>query len=77
MLQTIEELLVPTKILFCKAIKFAVEEVILGKICAKICKKSGKFAQNGQEKMPKSAKSQEKMMQEKMKAILCGNPDFI
>ena len=45
-------------ILFCKAIKFALKEVILTEICVKICKKSGKFAQNGQEKKtPKRAKS--------------------
>ena len=48
-------------ILFCKAIKFAVDKVIFREICVEICKKSGKFAQNGQEKMPKRAKSQEKM----------------
>ena len=55
------ELLVPTMILFCKAIKFAIEGVVLREICVKIRKKSGKLAQNGQEKMPKRAKSQEKM----------------
>ena len=49
-------------ILFCKAIKFAVEGVIFREICVKIHKKSGKFAQNGQEKIPKNAKSQEKMI---------------
>ena len=48
-------------ILFCKAIMFSVEEVILRQIYVKICKKSGKFTQNGQEKMAKWAKSQEKM----------------
>ena len=41
-------------------------------MCVEICKKSGKFAQNGQEKMAKWAKSQEKM-----KAIQCGNPDDV
>ena len=54
-----KELLAPTMILFCKAIKFAVEEVVLIEICVKICKNFGKFAQNGQEKT---------------KAISCGNP---
>ena len=48
-------------ILFYKAIKYAVEEIILREICVEIHKKSGKVAQNGQEKMPKRAKSQEKM----------------
>ena len=49
-------------ILFCRAIKFAVEELILREISVKIRKKPGKFGQNGQEKMPKRAKSQEKVM---------------
>ena len=47
-------------ILFCKAIKFAVDEVILREICVKICKKSGKFSQNGQEKIPKGQKVSKK-----------------
>ena len=37
-------------IFVCIAKTFAAEKVILGKICVKICKKPGKFAQNGQEK---------------------------
>ena len=49
-------------ILFCKAIKFAVEDsLFLEKYVPKSAKKSGKFAQSGQEKMPKRAKSQEKV----------------
>ena len=45
-------------VLFCKAIKIAVEEAILREICLEIRKKSGKFAQNGQEKnVEKSKKS--------------------
>ena len=48
-------------ILFCKTIKFPVEGVILRETCVKIHKKSGKFAPNGQEKMPERSKSQEKM----------------
>ena len=56
--------------LFCKAIKLGVEEVIFRKICIEIHKKTGKFAKNGRGKMPKRAKSQEKMI-----AIYCGNPD--
>ena len=48
-------------ILFCKTIKFALEKAILREICFEIRKKSGKFAQKGQEKMLKRAKSQEKM----------------
>ena len=56
-----KELLVPAMILFCKAIKFAVEVVVLREICVEIRIKSGKFAQNSQEKMPKRTKSQEKI----------------
>ena len=57
-------------ILFYKAIKFAIGEVIFKEICVEICKKSRKFALNDQEKMSERAKSQEKI-----KAIWCGNPE--
>ena len=57
-----KELLVPTMILFCKAIKFAIGEVCFQKnMCQNPQKKSGKFAQNDQEKLPKRAKIQEKV----------------
>ena len=51
--KTIQELLVPTMIFFCK---FAVEEANLREICVEICKKSKKFDQKGQEKCRKGQK---------------------
>ena len=61
------ELLVPTMILFCKAIKFGIEEIVLREICVKICKKSEKLAKNWSEKNAEKGKMSGKR-QEKMKA---------
>ena len=52
-------------ILFCKTIKFAVEEVILRELCHDCVSKSAKSQENlpkmVRKKMPKRAKSQEKV----------------
>ena len=66
------QLLVPTKILIYKTIKFAVKEVISREICVKIHQKSGKFAQNGQEE--NAEKEKVRKSQVKKKGIYCGNP---
>ena len=47
-------------ILFCRTMKLAIEEGYFERDMCQNPQKSGKFAQNGQEKMLKNAKSQKK-----------------